>query len=229
MKRFLQLLFLISACGVTLFAQSGSNISSPPYGAWQEPENHAIVVDRLMRYHDYGEYDREIREVANSARDYLETVVKNAPKEDKLAAVFDIDETSLSNWEAMADCGFCSYNVQSKLYSIEHDPAIVPVLELFNFAKKKGITVFFVTGRQESQRAATIKNLNEVGYSGWADLIMQPDGNKPPASVFKPRDRQVIVDKGYRIILNIGDQASDLAGCCAERVFKVPNPFYLLK
>ncbi len=89
--------------------------------------------------------------------------------------------------------------------------------------------MFFVTGRQESQRAATIKNLNEVGYSGWADLIMQPDGNKPPASVFKPRDRQVIVDKGYRIILNIGDQASDLAGCCAERVFKVPNPFYLLK
>jgi len=29
-------------------------------------------------------------------------------------------------------------------------------------------------------------------------------------------------------VLNIGDQASDLAGCCALRVFKLPNPFYLL-
>jgi hypothetical protein len=26
-------------------------------------------------------------------------------------------------------------------------------------------------------------------------------------------------------VLNIGDQASDLAGCCAERVFKLPT-FY---
>jgi predicted secreted acid phosphatase len=228
MKRFMQLLLLTSVCGVALFAQSGSGGPATP-SASQEPENHALVVDRLMRYHDYGEYDREIREVANSARDYLEATAKSNAKEEKLAAVFDIDETSLSNWDAMADCGFCSYSVQSKLYSIAHDPAITPVLELFNFAKKKGVTVFFVTGRPESQRAITIQNLNDAGYSGWADLIMQPDGNKIPASVFKPHDRKEIENKGYRIVLNIGDQASDLAGCCAERVFKLPNPFYLLK
>jgi predicted secreted acid phosphatase len=227
MKRSMPLLFLVLVCGVSLFAQSGP---APSGGSPQEPENHALVVDRLMRYHDYGEYDREIREVANTARDYLAAVIKNEdPKTDKLAAVFDIDETSLSNWDAMADCGFCSYNVQVKLYSIDHDPAIVPVLELFNFAKSKGITVFFVTGRQEAQRAVTVENLTQVGYSGWADLIMQPDGNKLPASVFKPHDRKEIENKGYRIILSIGDQASDLAGCCAERVFKIPNPFYLLK
>jgi hypothetical protein len=28
--------------------------------------------------------------------------------------------------------------------------------------------------------------------------------------------------------LNVGDQASDLAGCCSERSFKLPNPFYLV-
>jgi len=230
MKRFIQLLLLTSFCGITLFAQSSSNRSPSAHGSWHEPENHAIVVDRLMRYHDYGEYDREIREVANSARDYLAAVVKvEDPKAGKLAAVFDIDETSLSNWDAMADCGFCSYNVQSKLYSDAHDPAIAPVLELYNFAKKNGIVVFFVTGRQEHERQLTIQNLTDVGYSDWANLYMQPDGNTFPASTFKPRNRKSIEDKGYRIILNIGDQASDLAGCCAERVFKLPNPFYLLK
>ena len=221
MKRLVQMLVLAALCGgaYALFAQSFP----------QEPENHTLVVERLMRYHDYGEYDREIQVVADSARAYLAAAVKSEPKTDKLAAVFDIDETSLSNWEAMAGCGFCSYSVERKLYTEDHDPAIAPVLGLYNFAKAEGVKVFFVTGRQESERAMTIKNLNEAGYSGWTELIMQPDGNKLPAGVFKPKDRQAIVDEGYLIVLNIGDQASDLSGCCSERVFKVPNPFYLLK
>jgi acid phosphatase len=222
MRKLLHLLAFILLVQIPLFAQENPSSS-------QEPENHDLVVERLMRYHDYGEYDREIRDIANSARDYLSAVVKSAPPQDKLAAVFDIDETSLSNWDAMSGCGFCAYSVEVKLYPNTEDPAIAPVLELFNFAKSKGVAVFFITGRQEHERAHTIQNLNAVGYSGWADLIMQPEGNKPPASVFKPIDRQAIEAKGYRIVLNIGDQASDLAGCCAEHIFKLPNPFYLLK
>jgi predicted secreted acid phosphatase len=226
MKRLAQALLLVLVCGVALGGRSGS---APSPASCKEPENHKIVVDRLLLYHDSGEYEREIRDVANSARDYLNARVKDAPKEDKMAAVFDIDETSLSNWDAMADCGFCSFTVQAKLYSTARDPAILPTLELFNFAKSKGVALFFVTGRPEGGRASTIKNLNEAGYSGWADLIMRPDdGKREPARVFKPRQRQLITDKGYRIVLNIGDQASDLAGCCAERIFKLPNPFYLL-
>jgi predicted secreted acid phosphatase len=99
---------------------------------------------------------------------------------------------------------------------------------LFNLAKSKGIAVFFVTGRQEAQRDATVKNLTDVGYAGWVELIMQVNGNKDPARKAKPRNRAAIEGKGYRIVLSIGDQASDLAGCCAERVFKLPNPFYLV-
>jgi predicted secreted acid phosphatase len=205
---------------------------------FEEPENHAITVARLMRYHDSGEYDREIREVANSARDYLESRFPDGVAKDvKIAAVFDIDETSLSNWDVMAFCGFCSYTAQLQLYkdgpyTIDHDAVIPPVLELYNFAKKKGIAVFFVTGRLESQRSITEANLREVGYSDWVHLYMQPDvpqgQPKPPARIFKPKNRQEIEATGYQIVLNIGDQASDLAGCCALRVFKVPNPFYLV-
>lgn len=219
MKRFISLLVLATFSAISLLGQSFP----------QEPENHAIVVERLMRYHDYGEYDREIQVVADSARKYLAGVVKSEPRGEKLAAVFDIDETSLSNWAAMSACGFCSYSVERKLYSEDHDPAIEPVLRLYNFAKANGVAVFFVTGRQESERAMTVKNLTEAGYSDWKELIMQPDGNKLPAGEFKPKDRREIVDDGYRIVLNIGDQASDLSGCCADRVFKIPNPFYLLK
>src|ERR1039458_7139345 len=94
---------------------------------------------------------------------------------------------------------------------------------------QNGIADFFITGRQEKQRAATEKNLADAGYPRWEDLLMQSNGNTDPASVFKPRNRQQIEAKGYHIVLNIGDQASDLTGCCAERVFKLPNPFYLIK
>jgi predicted secreted acid phosphatase len=206
----------------------GQNTSAETSGRVLEPENHTIVVARLMRYHDSGEYEWGIREVANAARDYLRIRVP-MPGMEKLAAVFDIDETSLSNWQAMADCGFCAYSVEAKLYSITHDPAIPPVLELYNDAKSKAIAVFFLTGRPDSQRELTIANLKEVGYKDWTDLIMRPDDDKSPARVFKPRERQKIEDKGYRIVLSIGDQASDLAGCCAERTFKLPNPFYLVQ
>jgi hypothetical protein len=90
------------------------------------------VVDRLVRYHDSGEYDREIRDVVDDARDYLEARAKRASKDEKLAAVFDIDETSLSNWDVLSGCGFCSYPSQLKLYPNAQGAAIVPVLELFN-------------------------------------------------------------------------------------------------
>lgn len=224
MKRFSPLLLIAFSFTTVLLAQSNSDALN--IGIGHEPENHTVTVERLVRYHDSGEYEAQIRQVVNFARDYLENRTHGADKSDKLAAVFDIDETALSNWDVMAECGFCSYGTQVKLHPNPHGPAISPVLELFNFAKTKGIAVFFVTGRHENQRELTVRNLMEVGYSAWSDLVMQPDNNTDPARVFKPRNRRQITGRGYRIILNIGDQASDLAGCCAERVFKLPNPFY---
>ncbi len=226
MKRILGILVVVLAFAGTVGGQAGPS-ESP--GHVQEPENHAIVVARLMRYHDSGEYEWGIREVANAAREYLRARLNSPPGTGKPAAVFDIDETALSNWQAMADCGFCAYSIESKLYSIAHDSAITPVLELYNDARSSGVAVFFLTGRPNSQREVTAENLKEVGYKDWTDLIMRPEGDKSPARVFKPQERQKIESKGFHIILSIGDQASDLAGCCAERTFKLPNPFYLVQ
>jgi acid phosphatase len=214
----------VLACALPIRAQGGGQFLP----VWGESGNLTEIVGQLTRYHDYGQYDYEIRQVADAARDYAANRIQQAGKDEKLAAVFDIDETSLSNWEAMSGCGFCSYTAQAKLYPDTHDPAIVPVLELYNFLKGKGVKMFFLTGRKESQRSATSKNLDDAGYSGWEELIMRPDDNTEPARVYKPARRQAIVAQGYAIILNIGDQASDLAGCCTEHSFKLPNPFYLI-
>jgi len=40
--------------------------------------------------------------------------------------------------------------------------------------------------------------------------------------------RQHIESLGFDIILDIGDQLSDLAGGFADRTFKVPNPMYCI-
>jgi hypothetical protein len=71
---------------------------------------------------------------------------RGSPRSYKLAAVFNIDETALANWDAMFDKGFCSYKTQAKLSSNASDAAIIPVLELFDFAKTRGIAQLFVTG-----------------------------------------------------------------------------------
>ncbi len=214
---------VVSALLLSAFASAQD--STP---TWLSGANHGDIVLQLTRYHDYWRYDYEIQQVAAAGMEFLKTRVREAKKEEKLAAVFDIDETALSNWFQMQDCGFCSYLTQAKDYPTTKDPAIQPVLELYKLAKALGVKTFFITGRTEGQRAFTAANLTEVGYEGWVELIMKPDGSKDSAMVFKPAKRQAIVNHGYTIVLNIGDQTSDLAGCCAERSFKLPNPFYLV-
>jgi predicted secreted acid phosphatase len=209
-------LLLAGVCLPVVFAQSGS----------EEPENHDFIVKRLVIYHDSGEYDREIRVVTDEARQYLEQRVRPG---ERLAAVFDIDETALSNWATISDCGFCSYPTQLRIYPRPPiDPAIAPVLKLYNDAKRLGVTVFFITGRPDDQRRITEVNLIAEGYCDWKCLFMQVTGHVEHVSEFKEHARQQIAHMGYHIVLNIGDQASDLVGCCAERSFKLPNPFYFI-
>lgn len=194
-----------------------------------EPENIAVAVADVIKYHDSGAYEAAIRAVTASAEEYLANRVKVKQPGEKLAAVFDIDETALSNWAIMLDCGFCAYKVEKQFYPPPaHDPAIAPTLHLFNYAQSLGVAVLFLTGRKENERQRTVDNLTEAGYRDWTQLIMRPVANDDPASVFKPQARQQIVNQGYTIVLNIGDQASDLNGCCAERTFKLPDPFYIV-
>ena len=48
---------------------------------------------------------------------------------------------------------------------------------------------------------------------------------KKPRRILRPA-RRTLAEQGYVIVLNMGDQESDLAGGHAERTFKMPNPFY---
>jgi hypothetical protein len=64
---------------------------------------------------------------------------------------------------------------------------------------------------------------------GYAQLVLASAVGKRGSDrgTQAPRPRAVAAG-GFVIIASIGDQWSDLEGGHAERVFKVPNPFYLI-
>jgi predicted secreted acid phosphatase len=206
----------------------------PPADA---PLNFNTMVDQLKKYHDtyYAADQAAVFAVADS---YVAGRLGRAPNP---VVVLDIDETSLSNYEALVAnqfaffpkaaacripsneaCGFAKWIDQARA------PAIAPALNFFNSMKARGVAVFFVTARLESQRAVTIRNLQAVGYGGWAELVMKQDTDTTPARPFKTQAREQIQATGHTIA-NIGDQDSDFDhGRAAECTFKLPNPFYLI-
>jgi hypothetical protein len=51
--------------------------------------------------------------------------------------------------------------------------AIPGTLRLYKEALRLGVSVFFLTGRPEDQRAATEQNLRGQGFTNWQQLMLQ--------------------------------------------------------
>jgi hypothetical protein len=204
-----------------------------------QPINLGVLKRQLLHYACSGTYDGELTKVGGAAQAYLGNRAKEVSKP---AIVLDIDETSLSNFPQMiADdfgfiqsgacdllpkgpCGFHAWLLSTRA------TAIKPTLELFNAARANNIAVFFITGRFEGaeQRDATIKNLQNAGYAEWSGLMLRPREGTSSVTAYKSGERAKIAGQGYTIILNMGDQHSDLDGGFSERAYKLPNPFYFI-
>ncbi len=198
-----------------------------------EPANLGVLRSEVQAYHDSGAYQRELDQIISKAQHYIIRQAKNNahsthPK--KLAIVLDIDETSLSNYKRMAARQFVANREQLFQEVLAADaPAIKPMLSLYSHALKQGVAIFFVTGRREAGREATIKNLKSAGYHDWSGLYLRPINYKLTSIIpLKTQARAEIRKQGYTIIADIGDQYSDLKGANAEKSFKLPNPYYYI-
>ncbi len=199
----------------------------------KEPRNLDYVKDSLVKYYDSGEYLKDLSKTIDQSMLYLKTRLANEAKthsNKKFAIVLDIDETSLSNYPDIKRMHFGgTYEQMTQAEDASLDPVIKPTLELFRYAKENNIAVFFVTGRKEHSRDATIKNLTDAGYKNWDGLILKPeDYREKTAAPYKIGAREQIEKEGYTIIMNIGDQESDLAGKHADKTFKLVNPYYFI-
>jgi hypothetical protein len=225
-----------SAIATLLFLEV-TGCSHPPFITVNtQPTNVGDTKSAALRYHDSGAYDRDLAIVAAEARRWIQT---RAGSVGRPALVLDIDETALSNWpiikrddfgrpiggpcvlQSDAPCGWAAWD------QLGNDEAISPTLEVFRQARALNVEVFFITGRPESQRQATERNLLLAGYAGYRTLYMVPDGSHfESATDFKAPIREQLQQNGYQIIANIGDQPSDLLGGQAEKMFLLPDPFY---
>src|SRR3954470_17624997 len=204
----------------------------------------------LRTYHDSGDYERDLAAVGGAAKIYLDRRlakrsstadctfrfkrvrgsrlyrrVKSCPKhKGKPAIVLDIDETSLSNYAGLAASGFTAAGLVAPAVG-GTGTAIAPTLALYKDARSHRVAVFFITGRPSAIQSQTEGNLHAVGYDGWTGISFKPGGG---TEAFKSGERAKIERQGYDIVVNMGDQESDLDGGHADRAFKLPNPFYFV-
>jgi predicted secreted acid phosphatase len=207
------------------------------------------LASALRAYHDGGQYASDLSAVDSQAQSFMlqqAKAIRQAKKRKcnskgkkkkaraaakcpspKLAIVLDIDETSLSNYAQLDANNFS--NAPAALIggaTSTTQPAIGPTLDLYRQARAAGISVFDITGRPTLVESLTRQNLANAGYTDLQGIFFKPSGQDTVA--FKSGQRAALEAQGYRIVANVGDQESDLAGGHADRSFKLPNPFYFI-
>ncbi|KAM7519487.1 hypothetical protein LguiB_018449 [Lonicera macranthoides] len=175
-------------------------------------------------------YSSDSEVVAESSLKFAKSVEVTG----KDAWFFDIDETLLSNLPYYAVHGFGAEIFDEKSFDEWVDMAEAPVLpaslRLYKELQRLGFTIFLLTGRVESQRNVTEKNLRDAGYKNWEKLFLRgPSDTGTLATAYKSEKRKEVEDEGYTIRGSSGDQWSDLLGfSVAQRSFKLPNPMYYI-
>lgn len=156
---------------------------------------------------DYDTWQKDCQAVMDQALPYLKQRIANTKPGEKQAIVFDIDNTTLET-----DFGF-SYP----------QPANAPVLEVAKYAQEHGVSLFFVTARPGIISSATDYNLKYVGYQVSGLYVRSFIDLFKNVADYKTAQRAAIESKGYTIIANVGNSATDLSGGHAEKTYKLPD------
>lgn len=216
-------------CVVAMCLALADCASAPPQSS---PFNLAQARDAVSAYCDSGAYARDLAEVATRAGRWLEERASMRRTGERLAAVFDVDETLLSNAPLIRRLDYAyAPREWERWFSAAEAPVIEPVREIYDLAGRLGISPILVTGRRDpAERPATELNLRRRGLDRHERLAMAPAGQpRGEMAAFKTSVRRLLEGEGYVIVANVGDQQSDLRGGHSERTFKLPDPFYLVE
>ncbi len=153
------------------------------------------------------EYDALCLQAFNIARMRLDEAL--AQKSDKpLAIVSDIDETFLNTSYYTVMCGKkgTEYHQDTwKAWTAKAEATpLAGALEFYQYAHERGVAIFYVTNRKESERVGTALNIKRYNfpYQGDDHLIFRT------AEKSKESRREKIAQK-YNIVLLLGDNLGD--------------------
>lgn len=178
-------------------------------------------------YHANGGYDLEMEAVVDNAKLFAQ----RGKAANNSVWIFDVDETALSGYDHIKSMGFgWVTEINHAWVEAAIAPAIPQVMELYQVLLKNGFRVIFLTGRKDSEHAATVRNLEKQGYLGFDTLITRgPTEVDMTAAEYKSLKRTQLVEKqGFDIVGCIGDQWSDLHGPYTGFKVKLPNYMYYL-
>ncbi|MEE1945988.1 5'-nucleotidase, lipoprotein e(P4) family [Pedobacter sp. KR3-3] len=157
-----------------------------------------------------GEYKALSFQAYNFARLSLKEALWSQANGKPNCVIVDADETILDN------SAFQGHEVKNGVSYVQADwtkwtslaaaDTVPGALAFLKFAASKKVETFYVTNRDEADRAGTLKNLQKFGfpYADEAHLIL-----KTTTSDKEPR-RQKIAEK-YNILLLCGDNLSDFS------------------
>ncbi len=186
-------------------------------------------------------YAKQMKQIVAGAESYLAAAAHQYHGHGKPAVVFDIDDTLLNtyDYEVAEQFGYTSASNATWIDAAAF-PAVFYMPQLVSYAYSHGYSVFYITGRPQSQTAATIKDLTSAGYAApqAGHLFLKP--STPPAYLhcaaaptcttieYKSGTRRYISSQGYSIVADFGDQYSDLLGGDAGHQVKLPDPMYYI-
>jgi predicted secreted acid phosphatase len=222
--------FRLAAMGVVSLLLPINAALALPSSQYDKPVTQPKEVgrDNGISYAKTEEYKKEFDSAVADARRACEQYLKDNPGATDMAVVSDIDETLLDNRDHFTTVKEFDWDKFVHWVNEAKAPNLQPTANFLQWARKKGFAVFFVTGRPEELRGATIKNLvrNGIGYDG---LYLRPPGDKRSAIEIKTEYRKQIEKLGFKIVVNIGDQVSDLVGGYAIDCEKLPNRIYFIE
>ncbi len=114
------------------------------------------------------------------------------------AAVFDLDETILKYIGPNEDSDF---------------PRKFPGMGSFvNWLRKRDVQLCFITARRERGYKETLRTLKKLDIWNEDDLLLMKPDDAPSnsSSIVKDKQRRQLIREGLSILLNVGDQLSDI-------------------
>ena len=127
-----------------------------------------------------------------------------------MAIMTDVDETALDNSRYQAHQTLLGKDYDAGSWyewtALGKADTVPGALHFFKYAAQKGIEVFYVTNREEKERAGTLANLVNYGFP-FADnehLLLKQD-----VSSKEPRRQSIL--ENYSLVMFVGDNLNDLS------------------
>lgn len=155
------------------------------------------------------EYQALCLQAYSIARVRLDEAIANKGAK-PLAIVTDIDETFLDNSYYAVEMA-----KQGKIYDVKTwkdwtskgiATPLSGALDFFNYAASKGVTIFYITNRDEDERTGTLANLKKYNFP-----VQNPSNLILKSKESSKENRRLEVSKTYDIAILLGDSLTDFS------------------